>query len=169
MWTLTERDAKPLLALTAVLVPWDYLVYFQDLGWALSFAWGRYSASVGGTEFLYLQDLYRLRGGFQPRLALYLWLAAGGLAVLLAGYVLLNRLSPAYTPDDVDQQVGLGFITAGGLYIASRLYQFGGLLPVSNGDNVFLYAVPLGAVYVIGVGAIFYYDLFDGSLSSSPR
>ena len=154
---LKIRDAKPLLALTVALGPWDYFVFTQDVGWALAFAWGRFVASPQGIQYLFLHDLYGLRSQFSPVAALYLWLLAGVLALLTAGFVLYARYSRGTTSRSEDHQVGAAFALAGGLYLASRLVLFGGL-PV--GGSVYAYSIPLGAVWAMLVGAIFYFDLF---------
>jgi len=164
----TISTAKRLFALTAVLLPFDVYLYGQNIGWGAYFTFGRYVNSTAGTQFLTPIRLYELRGDFDPsgRLALSLWLVAATIALAAALYVLVTwGITVPLSERQSDRLVGGAFLAAGGIFILSRVLLFDFLL-VSSSSEIHWFSVPVGAVYMLFVGAVFYLDLFQAGMDT---
>ncbi|TMT87059.1 hypothetical protein E2L06_10885 [Haloterrigena sp. H1] len=160
----TISTSKRLFALTAVLLPFDVYHYGQNIGWGAYFTFGRFvNSNAVGTQFLTPIRLYRLNNRFDPsgRVALFCWLGAAALALLATLYILATWIvKPPVLERRGDRTVGVAFIVSGGLFILSRALLYDQWL-VGSSTNVHWFSMPIGAVYMLFVGAIFYRDLFQ--------
>jgi len=159
----TISSAKRLFALTAVLFPFDVFWYENGFGWGAYSAFGRYVDTVLGSQFLLPQELFALRDGFGTvsRIAMYAWIVASAVALLATLYLLVTWVVESPLPERrSDRAVGAAFLAAGGLFLLSRLLLYGNILFGSSGALNW-YSVPVGAVYMLFVGLVFYRDLFQ--------
>ncbi|RZV10942.1 hypothetical protein BDK88_2156 [Natrinema hispanicum] len=156
--------AKRLFALTAALIPFDIYFYGQNIGWGAYLTFGRFvNSNAVGTQFLTPIRLYRLNNRFDPsgRVALFCWLGAAALVLLATLYILATWIvKPPVSERRSDRAVGVAFIISGGLFIMSRVLLYDHWL-VGSSTNVHWFSVPIGAVYLLFVGAVFYRDLFQ--------
>jgi len=158
---LKIRDAKPLFALSTLLIPWDVFRFGQELGWGVHFPLVRYD-TAGGQQFFTVLELFQLSRSYNTAdsFAILVWLVAGAITGVAALYVVLARLLNGTTRRSEDRVVGAAFGLAGGLFLLSRftLYDF---LLVGSSSDVFWYSIPFGALYTLFVGGIFYWNEFQ--------
>lgn len=154
------RNAKVLLAVTTVLIPWNVFAFGRGFGWGLMFPFGRLAVTPLGTQFLFLDTLIteHLRAGGDP-LPMGLWLVAGVLVVLAAVYAVLGRTLNGDTRRWEDRLIGLSFLVASVLFLVGRFLVYDFLL-VGQQSDVNWFSVPFGAVYVLFVGYVFYRGRF---------
>ena len=69
-------------------------------------------------------------------------------------------VEPPISERQSDRTVGAAFIVAGGLFIMSRALLYDHFLVGSTSD-IHWFSVPIGAVYMLFVGIVFYRDLFQ--------
>lgn len=159
MFQLQIRNAKPLFALSTLLVPWDVFAFGRNLGWGLHFALIRFTdAKAGfGAQYQTADLMFRLTDAVDAgeRLGIYVWILTGTLATLTAAYVVLARVLNGTTRPAEDRVVGAVFLGAGSLFIVSRFFMYEYLL-VSPQTHARWFSVPVGALYVIFVGYVFY-------------
>lgn len=160
----TISTAKRLFALTVVLIPFDIYFYGQNIGWGAYFTFGRYvNSTAGGNQFLTPTHLYSLNNRFDPsgRIALFCWLIAAALALVVSLYILVTWfVEPPVSERQSDRAVGLTFLTAGGLFVGSRMLLYDYAL-IGSSSDIHWVSVPIGAAYMIFVGFVFYRDLFQ--------
>lgn len=158
---LTIRDAKPLFALSTLLIPWDFFVFGQGLGWGLHFPLVRFVQSGGEAQYLTVLQLFELTGllGANATAAVVLWMVAGAITGLAGVYVLLARLLNGTTSRREDRIVGRVLMTTGALFVVSRFFVHDFLI-VGGSSDVYWFSVPFGAAYTIFVGGVFYWDKF---------
>jgi hypothetical protein len=158
---LKIRDAKPLFALSTLLIPWELFRLGQGLGWGIHFPLVRY-VPVGGRNFFTVLELFNLSReyGVGNELSIVAWMIAGTITGLAALYVVLARAINGTTRRTEDRVVGVAFGLAGALFIVSRFPLYD-LLLVGGRSDLFWYSIPLGAVYTIFVGAVFYWNRFQ--------
>jgi hypothetical protein len=158
---LKIKDAKPLFALSTLLIPWNFFMFGQDLGWGLHFPLVRFVSTVEGTEYLTVLEMYELRGALTDAssTAVALWSLAGLVVGLAVVYVVSARIRNGTTRRQEDRAVGAALMLGAGLFIVSRSLRYDLLLVGSRSDPNW-FSVPFGAVYTIFVGAVFYYDKF---------
>lgn len=155
---LTIRNAKPLFALTVLLIPWDILQFRQPDTWGVTFVFGRFVRVQSETQLLNPLELlgaYRSLGqsGSVGLLVTGVWGICAGVAFLGALYTIYGRLFVGGTTINEDRAVGVALIGAGSVFFLSRLIvTIGGLLDWNS--------LPVGALYVVFVGLVFYYDRF---------
>lgn len=153
---LKIRDAKALFAATVIVAPWNLVLFDAGVGWGLTFPFGRFVVVRGETQFLgpfELLSLYLELGsqGFAGTLVTLAWIAAVALAVFAAASVIEGRLRRGGTTVAEDRRAALGFAVAGALFVVSRIL----------GASVLTWtSVPIGALYLLFVGAVFYWGLF---------
>lgn len=155
---LTIRNAKPLFALSVLFAPWDVLVFTQADTWGTTFVFGRYVRVGTETQFLTplaLFDAYLSLGasGTVGLVVTAVWAICALVAALGAAYVLYGRMTAGGTTADEDRTVGVAFVAVGGVFLLSRLV-------VTLGGYLDWLSIPVGALYVLFVGAVFYYGLF---------
>lgn len=178
---MKKQTAKLLLAVTAILIPWDLRAYGNDVGWGFTFSFGKYVNTTGvfnttagidvhspisivvsdanGNQFRTIFREFELIEQFGPgsQIGLYVW----GLASLLAVIALLYTAYLLYSREgdwSVTQYraVGALFVGAGAVFVLSRFFLYDFLL-VSAADQPNWFSVPVGALYVIVVGGVFLY------------
>lgn len=153
---LKIRDAKPLFAGTVVAAPWDLVVFDDGIGWGLTFLYGRFVVVAGDPNILgpfHLLELYRELGsrGEMGVLVTLAWISSMALGAAAATYVTWGRLRNRGTTPEQDRHAGVVFLAAGALFLLSR----------AVGASVLTWtSIPVGAVYVVFVGVVFYRGLF---------
>lgn len=155
---LKIRDAKPLFALTVLLAPWDLLLFTRADAWGATFVFGRFVRIGPETQLLNpvaLFDAYRSLGasGTTGLVVTAIWALCALVATVGAAYTLYGRLFVGGTTVGEDRAVGVAFGAAGGVFLLSRL-------AVTLAGSLDWRSVPVGALYVVFVGVVFYCGLF---------
>jgi len=164
-------SAKRLFAITAIIFPLDVYWYGQGVGWGAHSAFGRYVDTVVGSQFLLLHEMLELSGGFDlmSRIALFAWIIASAIALIATLYVLVTwMVESPLSERQGDRAVGGAFILAGGLFILSRALLYDYLLIGSSSDMNW-FSVPIGAAYMLFVGAVFFLDLFQVGMDTTDE
>lgn len=158
---LSIRNAKPLLALTTLFVPWDFFMFGRDIGWGLHFPFGRFAQTVLDTQFIWLPRMLELSSELSGggRVAIVLWVVASAVTGLAVLYAVGARFRDGTVLPSDGRRVGLAFAAAGVLFVISRFLMHDFLL-VSGSQQVNWFSIPVGAAYTIVVGGLFYYDRF---------
>lgn len=158
---LKIRDAKPLLALTALFAPWDIFVYGRGLGWGMHFVFGEFAETKYGVRYFTPYEFLGLFSKYDPssRLAIQIWLLTVLVAFFAALYVILARFINGTTTRKEDRAIGAAFIGSSIIFVLSRALLHKYFLFSSSTAN-YWYTVPIGAIYVLFVGLVFYKDLF---------
>ena len=164
---LTVRNAKPILAVTTILVPWDFFMFGRGVGWGLRFPFFRFVDTVyqfeqggQGKDVILLPRLLELRAQLPGgELAVIIWAFAALLTTLAVIYALYSRYQVGTVPPNAGRLIGLAFVVAGGLFIVSRFLGHE-LLLVNSSESLYWFSIPIGAAYTMGIGFLFYYDRF---------
>lgn len=158
---LTVRNAKPLLALTTLFIPWDFFMFGSGIGWGLHFPLFRFVRTNFGTQFNTIVRMYELSSQLtgSGRLGIVVWLLAGVLAALAVVYALISRAMEGTVPPKEGRQIGLAFVGAGALFFLSRFLVYDFFL-VSGSQKPNWFSIPIGAAYTIFVGVLFYRNRF---------
>lgn len=176
---MKRRNAKLLLAVTAVLIPWDIRGYGNDVGWGFTFSFGKYVntegvlqttpgidihspvsivvSDGGGDQFRTIAREFELleQFGGGSQVGIYLWAVTALLALIGLIYTVYLWFSRDGDWDVTEYRaVGGLFLGAGVLFVVSRFFLYDYLL-LSASDQPNWFSMPFGAVYVAVVGLVF--------------
>lgn len=160
MLQLTRRRARPLLAVTAAIVPLELRAFGEALGWGLTFPFALVvyvNTRLGGvrTQLRAPWTELGLLSQYDPggRIGVVGWVVAGTVIVATAAFVLAMEWDGAWTPRRL-VAVGASFAAAGALFVVTRVPMYETVF-VSGADMPNWFTVPLGGIYVVVVGAVF--------------
>lgn len=159
---IPRRRARPLLAATAALVPLELRAFGQGLGWGLTFPYGLFvraspAASVEGVRTQFRTPIRELgllgQYGSGGQIGVMGWAAAAALILGVTLLALAVEFDDEWSPRRL-RAAGAAYVAGGALFVLTRIPMYETVF-VSASDMPNWFTIPLGALYVAFVGAVF--------------